>query len=93
MAALHDLLTVEQRLTLAARARRPEHLADLFAAFVGQFYAAEREVFDALARQTRACYAASSEERAATFHARLDRRLRDRHHAPVAWEVGHDRRG
>lgn len=92
MTTLHDLLPLEQQLALATRAQRPERLADLFAAFVGQFSAAERPMFDTLARQTRACYAATNPDRAATFGRRLNRRLRDRHHAPVAWEVGHDRR-
>ncbi len=93
MATLHDLLTIEQRLTLATRAQRPERLADLFAAFAGQFYAAERVTFDALARRTRGCYAATSPDRTEAFGRRLNGRLRDRHHAPVAWEVGHDRHG
>lgn len=90
MAILHDLLPIEQQLTLATLTQRPDRLADLFAAFAGQFSAAERATFDALARRVHACYAATSPNRAATFGQRLDRRLRDRHRAPVAWEVGHD---
>lgn len=92
MAVVQDQLTVEQRLALAARAQPPERLADLFADFVGQFYAADRATFDALARRTRDCYAVTSREGAALFHHRLERRLRDRHHAPVIWEVDRDRR-
>ncbi len=91
MPKLLDALTDEQKLALAARAQSPARLADLFAAFVGQFPAGERPRFDALARQACDCYALTSPDRARRFRSRLDRRLHDRFHAPVAWEVGrHD---
>ncbi|HEX5505313.1 MAG TPA: hypothetical protein VFW96_22030 [Thermomicrobiales bacterium] len=83
-----DGLTDEQKLALAARTQPPTQLADLFAAYVGQFPAADRPSFDALARRTRDCYARTSPERAWRFRDRLDRRLHDRYHDPVAWEVG-----
>ncbi len=41
--------------------------------------------FDALARQVNDLYDA---ERAGCFRSQLDRRLHDRYHAPVAWDVG-----
>jgi hypothetical protein len=83
MATLHDTLPATQQLALAVRARTPSQLAQTFAAFVGQFY--DREAFDTLARQVNDLYDA---ERAGCFRAQLDRRLHDRYHAPVAWDVG-----
>ncbi len=88
MPHLLDALTDEQKLALATRAQPPARLADLFAAFVGQFPAGERARFDALARQARDCYALTDPDRARRFRARLNRRLHDRFHRPVAWEVG-----
>ena len=38
-------------------------------------------------RRTRDLYAADCPERASAFQARLNRRLYDRYHDPVAWDV------
>ena len=70
---------------LAVRAHRPAGLARTFASHAGQFY--DRNEFDALARRVRDLYAIASTDDACTFRTRLDRRLYDRHHAPVAWEL------
>ncbi|HZS00051.1 MAG TPA: hypothetical protein VFE37_15160 [Chloroflexota bacterium] len=83
MATLYETLPATQQLVLAVQARTPSQLAQTFAAFVGQFY--DREAFDALARQVNGLYDA---ERGGCFRAQLDRRLHDRYHAPVAWDVG-----
>jgi hypothetical protein len=64
------------------RRHTPIQLAHTFAAFEGQFY--DRLPFDALARQVRALYAPDDAD---LFRRRLDRRLRDRHSAPVAWDA------
>ena len=58
-------------------------LARLFAAHAGQFY--DRAAFDALAREIHALYAQESDDHAEHFRRRLDRQLRDRHHAPIVW--------
>jgi len=78
-------LTPAQQLTLAVQTKSPSRLAQSFAAHVGQFY--DRSAFDALARRTRDLYAADSPERALAFQSRLNRRLYDRFHDPVAWNV------
>lgn len=85
MPTLSDTLSPSRRLDLAVRTKSPERLAQTFAAHVGQFY--DRGAFDAMAREVRALYTADSPERAECFRARLDRRLCDRYHAPVAWDV------
>ena len=72
------------QLALAVRAKRPAGLAQTFAAHVVQLY--DRTGFDAMAREVHELYAAHSPDDATTFRARLDRRLYDRHHEPVAWE-------
>lgn len=94
MSAIAELLTLDERLALAVRAQPPAQVARHFAAHVGQFY--RRHDFDALARQTSALYAVASDEDAQRFRTRLDQRLRDRHHAPVRWDMtprgGHDDR-
>lgn len=82
MAKLVDAVSVEQQLTLAVRLTSPAQLAQRFAAFVGQFY--DRPAFDALARQACDGY---DPERAGTFRAHLDRRLTDRYHEPVVWDL------
>ena len=82
MFKLYETLAPARQLEFAVRAKTPSQLAQTFAAYVGQFY--DRDAFDALARQVRDLYDA---ERAGTFRSQLDRRLCDRYHAPVAWEV------
>jgi len=79
---LVDALSLEEQLTLVARMTSPNRLAQTFAAFVGQFY--DRPAFDAFARQASDCY---DPERARTFRAQLDRRLADRYHESVVWEL------
>ncbi len=85
MPKLSDTLLPTEQLALAVHTKSPAGLARTFAAYVGQFY--DRSDFDALARRVSALYATESAERAQTFRARLDRRLHDRYHTPVAWEV------
>ena len=82
MFKLYETLAPTQQLEFAVRAKTPTQLAQTFAAYVGQFY--DREAFDALARQVQDLY---DVERADTFRSQLDRRLCDRYHVPVAWEV------
>lgn len=85
MPTLRDSQTPAQQLRLAVQTRPPARLARTFASYAGQFY--DRGAFDALAREARALYAVSNPEDAATFQRRLDSRLHDRYHAPVAWDV------
>ena len=85
MPELAETLLPADHIELAVRLKSPARLAQAFAAFVGQFY--DRSDFDALARRVNDLYAGESAERAAHFRARLDRRLHDRYHAPVAWDV------
>jgi hypothetical protein len=82
MPTLRESLSVPQQLACAVRQHTPIQLAHTFAAFEGQFY--DRLPFDALARQVRALYAPDDAD---LFRSRLDRRLRDRHSAPVAWDA------
>ena len=92
MPTLYDVLSTSEQLGLAVRMQRPAQLAQIFASHAGQFY--DRAAFDALARQVSALYAVASVEDAGQFRRRLDRRLHDRCHAPVVWEVhGRDARG
>ena len=86
MPRFDEMLTIGQQLALAVQAHAPAQVARHFAAHVGQF--ASRGDFDAFARQASALYAVRSDEDAQRFRARLDRRLADRHHAPVRWETG-----
>lgn len=86
MPRFSDALSPTQRLALAVAARTPASLARTFASYAGQFYS--RESFDALARQVSDLYVSRDSDEASYFRARLDRRLCDRFHAPVAWEVG-----
>ena len=85
MPTLYDVLPQQQRLALAVATKSPDVLAQAFASHVGQFY--DRAAFDALARQVADLYADGGVERADRFRAHLDRRLSDRYHSPVAWEV------
>ena len=82
MTKVIDTLSLEQQLALIARLTSPARLAQTFAAFVGQFY--DRPAFDAFARQVSDYY---DPERARSFRRNLDRRLADRYHDPVAWEL------
>lgn len=82
MHKLYECLPVDRRLQCAVRAQTPFHLARTFAAHVGQFY--RREDFDGLARRVNDLYDA---DRAQTFRSQLDRRLYDRYHDPVAWDI------
>lgn len=89
---LYEALPRDRQLALAIRARRPADLARLFAAHAGQFY--DRSAFDALAREIHALYTQESDDYADHFRRRLDRQLRDRHHAPIGWDAvpaGHTR--
>ncbi|MGD9510663.1 MAG: hypothetical protein AB7I38_18380 [Dehalococcoidia bacterium] len=82
MATVYETLSPARQLELAVQMKTPVQLARTFAAFVGQFY--DREAFDALARQVSDLY---DGERAGAFRSQLDRRLCDRYHAPVVWEI------
>jgi hypothetical protein len=82
MPALRDLLSVSEQLACSVRRHTPGQLACTFAAFEGQFY--DRQPFDDLARQVHALYAPNDAD---LFRRRLDRRLRDRHSVPVAWDI------
>ena len=85
MPTLYETLSLERQLQLAVRTNSPAHLARAFAAHVGVFY--DRAGFDRLAREAGALYEALTPSEAATFRDRLDRRLRDRDRAPVAWNT------
>ena len=82
MPTLRETLTVPEQLACAVRQHTPVQLAHTFAAFEGQFY--DRLPFDDLARQVHALYAPDDAD---LFRTRLDRRLRDRHSAPVTWDA------
>ena len=82
MPTLRQTLSLSEQLALAVRCQTPVRLASTFASLEGQFY--DRTPFDDLARQVRALYAPDDAD---LFRARLDRRLRDRHSAPVAWDA------
>lgn len=90
MPDLYEALPRERQLALAVRARHPAELARLFAAHAGQFY--DRAAFDDLAREVHALYAQESDDYAHRFRSRLDRQLRDRHHAPIGWDLAADAR-
>lgn len=85
MSQPHDLVPPTRRLALAVRSRPPASLARTFAAYVGQFY--DRDDFDTLAREASHLYSVRNPEDASRFRQRLDRRLYDRYHSPVAWDV------
>jgi hypothetical protein len=81
----YESQSLRARWELAIQTIPPARLAQVFAANVGQIY--DRQEFDGVARQLRDLYVQDAPECAADFQARLDRRLYDRYHAPVAWEV------
>ncbi|MCC6178375.1 MAG: hypothetical protein IT305_23975 [Chloroflexi bacterium] len=85
MPRFSDVLSPEARLALAVRTQSPYQLALAFAAHAGQFY--DRTSFDHLARQVSDLYARRDGGNASEFRRRLDRRLCDRYHQPVAWDV------
>jgi hypothetical protein len=82
MPTLREMLSSSDQLACAVVLHTPVELAHTFAAFEGQFY--DRQPFDDLARQVHALYAPDDAD---LFRNRLDRRLRDRHSAPVAWDI------
>ena len=85
MATISDALSPESRLKLAVHTKSPYQLAQTFAAHAGQFY--DRTSFDDLARQVSDLYATRDDGCASEFRRRLDRRLCDRFHEPVAWDI------
>jgi len=85
MPTLSESLPYASRLQLALRTYPPSRIAVTFASFAGQF--ANRASFDALAREVSALYARESPERGHAFRAQLDRRLCERDHGPVPWDV------
>jgi hypothetical protein len=85
MTRISETLPLVGRLQMARRVMSPTRLAQTFAAFVGQFY--DRSAFDSLARQVSDIYDLENAEQALIFRSQLDRRLYDRYHACVTWEV------
>jgi hypothetical protein len=82
MPTFRQTLSTTEQLAVAVRQHTPVRLAQTFASLEGQFY--DRTPFDQLARRVHALYEPAEAD---VFRARLDRRLRDRHSAPVAWDV------
>jgi hypothetical protein len=82
MPTLRQTLSLSEQLALAVRCQTPVRLASTFASLEGQFY--DRTPCDNLARQVHALYEPTDAD---VFRTRLDRRLRDRHSAPVDWTV------
>jgi hypothetical protein len=85
MPTLYETVSSKSLLELAVRTRRPAQLAQTFAAYAGQFY--DRSSFDDLARRVSDLYADEDGVQASEFRQRLNRRLCDRYHEPVVWEV------
>ena len=85
METVSNILPLAVRWEVAVRTKTPAHVARTFAKQVGAFY--DREEFDALARPVSELYRQEIPENAQHFRARLDRRLYDRYHTPVAWDV------
>ena len=85
MPRIYETLPPVGRLHMALRVMTPTRLAQTFAAFAGQFY--DRSDFDILAREIGHLYDIESAEDASLFRSQLDRRLCDRYHMPVAWDV------
>ncbi len=85
MPTLRETLSTHEQLIIAVRQQTPVRLARTFASFEGQFY--DRTPFDNLARHVHALYEPADAD---IFRGRLDRRLRDRHSAPVAWDIDRD---
>lgn len=88
---LGEKLTRRQRWELAVRTKRPTDVARVFAGHAGQFY--DRSDFDTLARRVRDLYDQTDADRAEAFRRALDRRLYDRYHTGVVWDVTPERRG
>ena len=82
MPTFRETLSTTEQLAVAVRQYTPVRLARTFASLEGQFY--DRTPFDQLARRVHALYEPADAD---IFRDRLDRRLRDRHSAPVAWDV------
>ena len=82
MPTFRQALSLSEQLALAVRCQTPVRLALTFASLEGQFY--DRTPFDNLARRVHALYEPTDAD---VFRTRLDRRLRDRHSAPVDWTV------
>ena len=82
MPTFRETLSTTEQLAVAVRQQTPVRLARTFASLEGQFY--DRTPFDQLARRVHALYEPADAD---IFRDRLDRRLRDRHSAPVAWDV------
>lgn len=91
MVRIYETLPPVGRLQMALRVMSPTRLAQTFASFAGQFY--DRADFDSLARQVSSLYDLESAEHAHVFRSQLDRRLCDRFHAPVAWDVDASQNG
>lgn len=85
MTRLYETLPVPRLLEVAVLTTGPAGMARTFAAHAGVIY--DREAFDALARHVRDLYAAQGGGAAGAFCRRLDRRLYDRYHDPVAWDA------
>ena len=85
MTSIYETLPSEGRLRMALRVTSPTRLAQTFAAFAGQFY--DRSDFDTLAREMGHLYDLESAEDASLFRSQLDRRLCDRFHLPVTWDI------
>ena len=83
MTRLYEALPLTRQLEIAVQVTGPTGLARTFAAYAGQFY--DRGAFDALARRVSELYAARNPAVAHDFQTCLDRRLRERDRAPVAW--------
>ena len=82
MPTFRQALSLSEQLALAVRYQTPVRMALTFASLEGQFY--DRTPFDNLARQVHALYEPTDAD---VFRTRLDRRLRDRHSAPVDWTI------
>lgn len=85
MAQLYEMLPRATQLELALQAQGPARLARIFAQFAGQFYC--RNEFDTLARQVSDLYDLQEPARADSFRSQLDRRLCERDHQPVRWDI------
>ena len=82
MPTFRQALSLSEQLALAIRCQTPVRMAMTLASFERQFY--DRSPFDNLARQVHALYEPTDAD---VFRTRLDRRLHDRHSAPVDWTV------
>ncbi|HEY1297015.1 MAG TPA: hypothetical protein VGJ60_28395 [Chloroflexota bacterium] len=82
MPTFRETLSTTEQLAVAVRQHSPARLAQTFASLEGQFY--DRTPFDELARRVHALFKPIDAD---IFRTRLDRRLRDRRSAPVAWDI------